>query len=402
MLVGGYLVARRRRGRDTTGAWSGGPFQLVILIRALHYGGAERQIVELAKGLHGRGHRVSVAVFYPGGPFEAELREVGVPLVSFDKRGRWDIAGFFLRLAAYLRRERPHLFHGYLSMPNLVALALRPVFGGKVVWGLGGSDVDLRDFDWLERAVLRAECLLSRFADLSIANSYAGKAIAVGCGFPPDRVVVISNGIDTDRFRPDPEAGRRVRLELGVPADALLVGLVGRIAPQKDHPTFLRAAAQLDRHADVRFACVGAGPAAAMARLQAMAADLGLGDRVLWTGGRSDMAAVYNALDVLVLPSAYGEGFANVIGEAMACGTPCVVSDVGDSAYAVGDLGWVVPKRDPAALATALTAALDAVAAGSVDAAALRARIVDGFSLPRLVDRTEEALVRLLEEPERL
>lgn len=376
--------------------------RLVILARSLEYGGAERQLVALAQGLHRRGHRVTVALFYGGGPLERDLHAAGVPVVSFEKKGRWDVAGFVVRLAAFLRRERPDVVHGYLAMPDLLALALRPAFRGKVVWGVRGSAVDKRDFDRLERAIDKAEGALARFADLVIANSHAGKDAVVAQGFPADKVLVIPNGIDTDRFRPDPDAGRRFRSEIGVPDGAPLVGLVGRIDPQKDHATFLRAASIVARERDeVRFACVGSGPAAETARLEALAAELGLADRLHWASARADVPAVYNGLDALVLSSAYGEGFPNVVGEAMACGVPCVVTDVGDAAFVAGDLGTVVPPRDPARLAAAIAATLDALAAGTIDRAALRQRIGAHFSLPLLVERTEGALERLLPEPAR-
>ncbi len=373
--------------------------RLVILARSLEYGGAERQLVALARGLHRRGHRVVVAVFYRGGPLERDLHEAGVPTVAFDKSGRWDVGGFLVRLATFLRRERPDVLHGYLSMPDLVGLALRPVFRGKVVWGLRGSDQGQQDFDRFERAVERAERVLSRFADLVIANSHAGKAYAVAHGFPAARVVVVQNGIDTERFRPDPDAGLRLRAELGLPAEVPLVGLVGRLDPQKDHPTFLRAATVVAaNHHEARFVCVGTGPTAEADRLHALAAELGLGERVVWAGARRDMPAVYNALDLLVLSSAYGEGFPNVVGEAMACGVPCAVTDVGDAAFVVGDLGAVVPPRDAAALAGVIAAALAAGAAEAVDVSALRGRIVEAFSLPQLVDQTEALLARLVAE----
>jgi glycosyltransferase involved in cell wall biosynthesis len=378
--------------------------RLVILARSLGFGGAERQIVALATGLQARGHRVVVALFYGGGPLEPDLAAAGVPVVSFEKRGRWDVAGFAVRLAAFLRRERPDVVHGYLAMPDLAALALKPVFGGKVVWGVRGSAVHAADFDRLERAIDVAEGRLARFADLVIANSHAGRADVIARGFPAGKVVVIPNGIDTERFQLDPAAGRRFRAEVGVAEGAPLVGVVGRLDPQKDHPTFLRAAAAVAAaRPEVRFACVGSGPPAEAARLAALADGLGLAldDRLRWAPARPDAPAVFNGLDLHVLPSAYGEGFPNVVGEAMACGVPNVVTDTGDAGLVVGKLGWVVPPRDPAALAGAFGAGLDALRTGAVDRAALRDRIVAEFSLPALVERTETALLGLLETPAR-
>lgn len=374
--------------------------RLVILNRSLNYGGAERQLVALARGLHRRGHRVVVAVFYAGGPLESDLHEAGVPVEILDKRGRWDVVGFLLRLGGFLRRERPDVLHGALPLPNVLAVLLRPLFGGKVVWAVAGADLDPTRYDWLFRVVDRTERRLSRFADLIVSNSEAGRDDAVADGFPAERVAVIPNGIDTDRFRPDPAARRRVRAELGVAEGEALVGVVGRLDPQKDHPTFLRAAARLAAEREAaRFVCVGTGPDGYAAELRALADDLGVTPRLTWAGARADMPAVFNALDVAVLPSAYGEGIANVLGEAMACGVPCVATDVGDSAWVVGDPGAVVPPRDPDALAAGIGRVLDRVRDGEVDPEGVRGRVVEHLSLERFLDRTEQALRSLIDEP---
>src|SRR5262249_13039612 len=145
-------------------------------------------------------------------------------------------------------------------------------------------------------------------------------------GFPADRMIVIPNGIDTERFRVDLDARRRVRAEWCVGEEEKLVGLVGRIDPVKDHPTFLRAAALVRRErADVRFVCVGSGQETHAQALLELAEQLGLQGRVLWTGARHDMPSVYNALDILCSAS-FVEGFSNSIGEAMSCGVVSVVT----------------------------------------------------------------------------
>ena len=370
--------------------------RLVILARSLDYGGAERQLVALARGLHDRGHRVVVAVFYPGGPLEQDLRAAEVPVHAFEKHGRWDTLGFALRLLRFLRRERPSVLHGYLEFPNLLTVMVRPFIGSRAVWGIRASNRELDRYDWLTRLVNRLERTLSRFPDLIIVNSHAGHGHIVRQGFPTDRVIVIPNGIDTDRFRPDAAARTRGRTAFGIgPADHL-VGLVGRLDPMKDHPSFLEAAARVRQTLPgSRFLCVGNGPAAYAADLRSHADTLGLGPNLIWADGRDDMPTVYNALDIAVSASANGEGFPNVVGEAMACGVPCVVTDVGDSARIVGEHGVVVPPRNPAALATAIEHLLERRARGEINQDHPRTRIVTCFANQRLIERTEEALLSL-------
>jgi glycosyltransferase involved in cell wall biosynthesis len=162
----------------------------------------------------------------------------------------------------------------------------------------------------------------------------------------------------------------------------------------KDHGTFLDAAARLAAERDdVRFVCVGDGLPAYRASLERRAAELGLGARLTWAGRRGDVPAVLSALDLLTSSSAFGEGFSNVIAEAMACGVPCVVTDVGDSAAIVGELGAVVPPRDPRALVGAWCTVLER--RDEFPEAELRGRIERKFSLDALIERTERALVAL-------
>lgn len=367
--------------------------EILFLVRTLTYGGAERQLVALARGLHERGHHVRVMVFYPGGGLEPELQSAGVPILSVDKSGRWDVPRFFFRMAKVMRRERPEIVHGYLVTSNILSLLFRPLHGGKSVWGVRASEMDVDHHDWLNRVDSWLERRLSRLADLVIANSHAGRTHAVAGGFPPGKTIVIPNGIDTERFRPDPAGRAAVRAELGIADGEILIGRVGRLAPQKDYPTFIHAAALIAaKRPESRFLCVGAGMDAFAAELTSLAAGLGLGDRVIWTKSRDDMPAVYSALDLNISSSVFGEGTPNAVAEAMACGVPCVVTDIGDSAITVGTMGSVVPAGQPEALATAALAMLEA----PVDRDALRATVVRSLSLTSLIDRSEAALLGVL------
>lgn len=370
------------------------PETILFLARSLNRGGAERQMVVLAKGLVGRGHVVAVAVFFGGGVYENELTEAGVRVLNLGKQGRWDILPFLHRLVHLLRMERPAVLHSYLGVPNILAAALKPLLSGtRIVWGVRASNVDLSCYDSLSRLVYALERRLARFADLIIANSKAGKHYAVANGFPEDKIVVIPNGIDTEYFQFDPEGRRQVRAEWGINEKKILVGLVGRLDPMKDHPTFLEAASRItcERH-DVNFVCVGGGSAEYAEVLKQRAAALGLTNQLIWVAARDDMPAVYSALDITV-SSSCSEGFSNTIAEAMACGVPCVVTDVGDSALIVGDVGSVVSSADPSVLAVAVGHLIDLPAEDlRVLGEACRARVVSEFGIDRLVQRTEQVL----------
>ena len=365
--------------------------KILFLTRSLNCGGAERQLVALARGLSRQGHNVAIAVLYSGGPLEKDLRETSVRVLNLNKRGRWEFTGFLLRLIKLVLHEQPDILHTYTD--NLFTVAAQPCLPStKIVWGVRGSELDFSRYDWLFRVSYWLSCRLSRTADLIIANSHVGRKVHVDDGYPANKMIVIPNGIDTDRFRFNSEGRKRIRREWKIDDDHLLVGVMARLDPMKDHDTFLQAAAQLlTTLPNARFVCVGDGPDLYKSALQGRTRSLGMTDRVMWAGMRGDVVDVLSALDVLVSSSAFGEGFSNVIGEAMACGVPCVATNVGDSGFVIGELGEVVEPRNPAALSEGIQRLI----ARDLDPELIRRRIVERFSLERLILTTESELLTL-------
>jgi glycosyltransferase involved in cell wall biosynthesis len=360
------------------------PLSVFLLARSLTTGGAEQQLVALAKSLSARGHRVSIGVFYAGGPLECGLEGSGVEIVDLAKSGRWDVVPFMLRTAAALRRRNPDLVYSFLGGGNLVAaVARRCVPRAKLVWSVRNSEFDISVDHWVARVGHRLEGALAEVPDAIIANSSAGRDFAVSRGFPAERITVVPNGIDTDRFRPDAALRAEVRSKLGLSEDAIAIGVLGRLNATKDHASFLRAAKVVSGAVTrARFLCAGSGPE--LERLQQLARELGIAERVIFTG-ELDGAAALNAFDIACSPS-LTEGFSNAIAEAMSCGLPCIVTDVGDSAAIVGDCGTVVPPGSPEALAAAIRAEI--ANPDGHDPAESRRRIVDNFSIGTMVDRT--------------
>lgn len=372
--------------------------KIVLLISSLASGGAERQVVTLAKALHKRGVPLTVVVHYPNGCFEKDLREAGVPLVSLGKNGRWDVAGFLFRFIKTLRQERADVVYGCLGTERtLLALFRHFLRPSRIVWGVRTSNMDMRRYDWLSRALYRCEPRLSCRADLIISNSASGAELAVKRGFPADKTVIVHNGIDTSRFIPDAKAREELRSEWKIKKEEVLIGRVGRLDPMKDYPTFLKAARLLaDWNDHIRFVCVGDGPVAFWNGLDSLCRELQLEDRLIWAGLRADMASVYNSLDVLCSASSFGEGFPNAVAEAMACGVPCVVTDVGDSAAIVGGFGAVVKPGDPEALAHGCKVICQRLRDGTLEGSTLRRHIETKFSVEALADRTLEALEKVV------
>ena len=185
--------------------------KIFFLIRSLDHGGAERQLIELVKAMDKARYEITVATFYDGGGLRSELENVaGVRLVSLGKKGRWDLLPFVWRLARLMRALRPEVLHGYMGIANELCSLMGWRYGGRVVWGIRESSRPPTQYDWLSRWGGRAGAWFSRSADRIIANSYAGQRHCVESGFFAERITVVHNGIDTERFQPDRAAGRHV------------------------------------------------------------------------------------------------------------------------------------------------------------------------------------------------
>ena len=335
---------------------------ITFFIGSLNIGGAERQLAVLAKGLAERGHKVKVITIFPGGQIAEDLlscsegADIGL-LSLWPRRGGNIITRILqLMLSPFILRRHTKgsdILYSMLEIANFIAwLDTRFRIKPRLIWGIRSSNMEGH---W-KMAIFDKFCaMVSPTVGLVIANSNAGLKDMLACGYKPKRHAVIHNGIDTDRFRFNEEWREKLRSEMGIMSHQRLIGIVGRLTPMKDHPTFLRAAALVARDLEnVRFVCVGDGPADYAEKLRALSKELGIEERVIWLGARQDMPAVYSALDLLV-SSSYGEGFSNVIAEAMACGVPCVVTDVGDSAEIVGDTGAIVEPRNPHTLVRAIS-----------------------------------------------
>jgi glycosyltransferase involved in cell wall biosynthesis len=223
-------------------------------------------------------------------------------------------------------------------------------------------------------------------------------------GYRLDNSCVIPNGINVAEFVPSVESRSSVRSEFGLAEDALLIGLVGRYHPMKDHANFLQAAALLaKRHPEARFLLIGRGVDPENPVLRRQIQEMDLTGRAHLLGERNDMPRLAAALDVFSLSSAYGESFPNVIGEAMACGVSSVVTDVGDAVWIVGDAGRVVPPLDPQALAAAWQEMIDIGPAGRMALGrGARSRVIERFTLESVVARYHDLYETVLakEAPE--
>ena len=367
--------------------------RVAFLVRRLDRGGAERQLIELARGLNKEKFDVTILTFYGGGDFASAITPAsGINVVCLDKSGRWDIVGFLSRLFRTTRRLRPHIVHGYMSVANELSVIAGRACGARVVWGLRASASNTLPLSLSDRCLFRAGAFLSYQADRIIINSQCGRSFHAAEGYCEERLTVIANGIDTQQFSISTEQRKAVRQEWSVGDEEILIGRAARLDPMKDYPSFLRAAARVGLTLpNVKFACIGDGTDCS--QLHQIAKTEGIANRMIWAGGRADMPAVYNALEICV-SSSVSEGFPNAVAEPMACGTPCVATNVGDSALIVGDAGVIVPAGDPDAIADGILRLITNHA--QYPRERVRRRITDNFTAERLVARTEAEFETLL------
>lgn len=359
------------------------------MITGLGTGGAEAMLLKLVSAFKPPNVVSEVVSLSGRGPTGEKLLAAGVPVRELGMTRGLAGPGDVARLARWTRAAHADLVQTWMYHADLVGGLAARLARVPVVWGIRQGNLDPRFNRWSTLATAALCASLSRVLPARIVVCSENASVAHGeFGYSRDRMVVIPNGFDVGSLRPDLQARRSMRAELGVPDSALLVGLAARFDPQKDHRTFLRAAGRVHaRHPEARFALCGDGIDSGNSTLRGWVEEAGLGKACHLLGRRDDVPRFFAALDVAV-SSSCGEGFPNVVGEAMACGIPCVVTDVGDSAFLVGETGLVVPPRELETLANAISALFQEGASGRrARGMAARDRIEREFALPVIAAR---------------
>ena len=369
---------------------AGAPHRIAYVIGELGKGGAEYQLHELLRHLDRARFVPRVFVLAPGGWWANPIRGLEVPVVELARRGGAAVSRL-LRLRRERRAFAPHRLHTILWSANC--------YGRLAALGLGipGRIAAERNVIRRPRWQVLVERALDQVTDVHLVNCQAVADMLVGrAHLARAKMQVVPNGIDLAPLAPFALDRGAAREAAGLDRGRRLVVQVGRLAPQKDHPTFLRAAAMVARQMpEVDFLVVGAGEE--RAALEGLGRDLGLGARVRFTGERDDVPALLGGADVLTLTSTY-EGFPNVVLEAMAMGAVAVVTDVGGCRELVlpEETGLVVPVQDPAAMATGVLRVLRDPALARRLALAARRRVESEFTVEVMARRTVEVYAALL------
>jgi glycosyltransferase involved in cell wall biosynthesis len=373
------------------------------IISGLGLGGAE---VMLARVLaHTARARIEPEVISmtTRGPIGEEIAGRGIPVHTLGMRRGLPTPWHLPALVRLLRRTAPDVIQTWMYHADLMGgLAGRRAGRIPVVWGIRHTDLRWGSARLTTILTARLNGLLSGALPAAIVcNSEASRRIHERMGYASSKLTVIPNGFDLDTFHPDSLAWAEVRRELGVPPEALLVGNVARYHPQKDHRSLVRAAAVLNATIPgVHFLFVGTGVSPENAELSGWIRTAGLEGCVHLLGRRLDTPRLYAAMDVFCLSSSHGESFPQVVGEAMASGVPCVVTDVGDAAEIVGQTGRVVRPGRAEELAAACEGLLRLPAAERRRLGeAARRRIHDQYSIQSIVSLYAALYERLAGQP---
>lgn len=358
--------------------------RIVYVITGLATGGAESMLLKLLQSIDRERYHPIVVSLIEGGGVAAQIRELGIDVHSLGMvRGIPSLFSFF-RLARMLRDLCPDMVHTWMYHADLLGgLAARSVGFSRIIWCIRHSDLSKDKNKRVTLLVVKLCAVLSRWVPMRIVScSKRAREIHVLTGYAANKMHVIPNGFDLARFIPNAHERSGVRRELGLSCGAPLVGLVARFDRQKNHFGFIEAAALVRAQLpEVQFLLAGTGVDSSNQELVRAIAVAGLGSSVHLLGRRDDVPRLMASLDVLA-SSSDGEGFPNVLGEAMACGVPCVVTDVGDSAEIVGDTGRVVEPGDMAGLASGLIELLRMPQQARVELAArARARISSHYEI---------------------
>ncbi|XOV86650.1 MAG: glycosyltransferase [Pseudomonadota bacterium] len=363
------------------------PKRILLVISNLTYGGAERQVVEIANGLDRARYDVHVCILSNHAPLASALNDPS-RLHRIPKHNKFDVS-VVLRLAGLMRKLKTDVVHGFLFDAEIASRLAGKLAGVRTV--IGSERNSSHNY---KRLNLLAYRWTSRLMTVCVANSEAGRRFNQQTfGLPDDSYRVVYNGVDIERFRPrsKPDA----RAHLGLSGDNFVIGMIGSFKRQKNHPYILRTIAELARQRqDFYLLLVGttvfegdADSAAYFASIQEMISAMGLTDRVKLAGARDDVERVINACDITVLPSLF-EGTPNVVLESLASGVPVVATDVADNRTLIpeGKVGFVVGLEEEAVFAGKIASLLEDDELRGAMSVSARQWVEERFSVQTMVN----------------
>ncbi len=360
--------------------------KILHVITDLDRGGAEIMLLRVLPRLQSRGWEQQVVCLSGPGEIGRQIAAAGFSVRYLNMKRSSPSLSALIRLAGHIRHENPDLIHSWLYHADLYASVANCLLRKPLVWGLHNSTLG-REANLLTKRIVRVLAWFSRFAPARILScSQEAMRVHLSAGYRQDILRFVPNGFDTERFQPDSSARQALRAALEISAETPLVGNISRFDQQKNHAGLIRSWGILsETFPDARFLLAGKDLVPENTQLTGWLEAAGIVEKTFLLGIRRDVPALLNALDLMVLASNSGEAFPLIVGEAMSCGTLCVGTQVGDTAFLIDDCGKTVPPDDPRQLTEACAALLTLPQA---EKEALkkkaRARIVGQFTLEKM------------------
>jgi glycosyltransferase involved in cell wall biosynthesis len=374
--------------------------RILHIITGLNTGGAEKMLTKLVCATDQQYFETIVVSLTDNGTLGESIKACNVQVYSIGMAKSWASVAGLIRLAQLIRRLQPDLIMGWMYHANIAAFIARTLSARKIplLWNIRHTPYNMSSEKKLTSLLIRLSGWLSFIPLCVVYNSYVSLGRHEKLRFRKANSQVIPNGFDTDIFKPSFQSRNQARVTLGIPDSAPVLVHVARFHEMKDHHGFLHAASIVTKtFPDAWIVLIGRDVSWHNPALNGWLESFGLRDRILLLDERTDLPDILPAFDVLCLSSEWGEGFPNVIGEAMACGLPCVTTDVGDAGMVVGDTGYVVPPSNPKALADACTKLLKlSQSKRQTMGEAARLRIVKNYSLPAIVAEYQSLYERII------
>lgn len=366
--------------------------KLVLAIRSLNVGGAERQFIELVKNIDKDKFEVHVCTMY-GGEQESIVKSIeNIKYYNLEKKGRYDIFKFYNNYKKLLKTINPDIIYSFKEEMNIFSYFCK-LQKTKSVWGFRASNMDLSQYGKLSQLLFWTQKKFSSGVDMIIANSNASIIYHKNHRFNMSKSIVIPNGIDINKFKRNSEDRKFFRTKYELKDSDIAIGIVARIDYMKGYIVFTNAVEKLmQEFNNIYIFSIGSGSDKIQKECENILGEFN-NDRFKWLGNKTNIEKLYSGLDI-VCSSSFGEGFSNSIAEAMSCELPCVVTNVGDSAYIVNEYGIVVEHNNVERLYDGLKRMIqrDYKNLGTLS----RKRIEENFSTEKMVTRTENLIVNVL------
>ena len=373
--------------------------KILHIITGLGQGGAEQMLCKLVEHANQKKFDMYVVALTGDGPSGYRLHSANISLNFLNMSpGHISLNGL-MRLWLLLRDIKPDVIQTWLYHADLLGGLFSKLSGvGNVVWNIRNTNLDTDKTKFHTRLVVRLCALLSSsIPSRIICNSHRSALAHQTLGYSKESFSIIPNGFSLELFSPNVSKRAQLRHLFRIADDCVVLGHVARFDPLKNHRGLLKAFSQVDQlNSPLKLICCGSGVTSENEEITGLLKELDIQKKVLLLGPREDISDLMQAFDFLVLPS-FGESFPNVVGEAMASGVPCLVSDVGDCAEIVGETGWVVLPNDEESLVNGLRTAIScSVEERYARGCAARERIANNYKMEDIAQRYEDLYVSLV------